>query len=707
MRKIYAFALSAFMALPMAVSAQTMTEENAVLENMGFRLEKDVNFRDGYVNGQEIVPNNGLQWGNKEDYKINQQDVTRVANEGLEFLGINVAGNGIDLVNGKGLRSTKNERWIVVNDLLVGQIVALDISNTDTVQFVVNSHTCNSKSNWEDVMVDPLIVEPISGKIHKIQEVAEDMEIDTYRYFKVINEGPMYAKFNGKKENVIYRMQIWTNKDEAEAVTAPSLRMAMVDGTTRGIEFKPGKSTMGSACTTWWGVVEQGESALYLEDTEEVDHIEYTYQLDEEGNQVLDEEGNPIILSEEVIYKKKLVPVEGAYGDREFNAADGYAIVDDGDDVDGDGFVTIAAATVSETGAFSSISTLQVAVGEVQLNGPTLTLSDMNEDVRIYKLGWSNNTLCGEDYKFRVLIDDEFEYELEPKQGIGSTYEARNSIKVTVEVDGYLSGETILDELELEGITVSKKAEVGNNESEAHNWDFATLSEATLDKLNGKIVERYEVLDEEDNVIATYTPEQVEAGEVLDEHMDILIAVPVRYGWDGADSRNTQRHWRSFIINYYVNEAGETTDSVVSTGYVDDTTGLFEGLVVDAPHASYSALALYKDGQGLYYMTKGTIEIADVKYGEYVAVSTNDGSTVTMCENPAGGFTINVGSGKYVKYIDIFTYDNLPDDIKNIQDAKVNGNVYSIDGRIVSRKASLDGLQKGLYIMNGKKYMVK
>lgn len=37
----------------------------------------------------------------------------------------------------------------------------------------------------------------------------------------------------------------------------------------------------------------------------------------------------------------------------------------------------------------------------------------------------------------------------------------------------------------------------------------------------------------------------------------------------------------------------------------------------------------------------------------------------------------------------------------------VDGNVYSIDGRIVSRNASLEGLSQGIYIMGGKKVLVK
>ncbi len=710
MRKIYSIALSAFLMIPMALNAQTMTNENETLDGMGYRLEKDVNFRDGFVNDKEIVPNDHFEWGAvEEDVSINGYNPTKVANENLEFMSIQLAGNGISLEAGGGLKSTSNERWIVVNELREGQIIAFDISDTnDTTRFVPNSNACNSKTGWADTWVEPLIVEAISGEVHAIQELAQQ-EVDTYRYFKVINSGSMYAKFNGKgSSNYIYRMQIWTPKGEDEVVTPPTLKLGMVDGTRRGVEFKHGVSTLGAECTTWWGVVEQGEEALYLEDTDEVDHIEYVYQLDEEGNQALDEEGNPIVVEEITVYKKVLVPAEGAYGDRQFVESDGYEIVDDGDDVDGDGFVTIAAASVSANGGFSEIVTLKLAVGEIQLNAPTLSLTALSGNTRTYTLGWTNNTLCGEPYRFIVEVDEANEYEFE-NEGIGQTFDAKESIKVTVRVDGYTDGINEMDELDLENTDVNKKA-VGNNQSEEHNWDFQNLSESALDKINGKIIDYYVLLDDEENEIKRYTVEQYDNGEVPDEEYDKLVSVQKYFGWDGADSRNAARHWRTWIAEYYVNEEGETTDSILSTSYAQDQTGIFDGLVVDNSHPNYSTIAVFNDGSGIYFMSKGTVEIADVLYGEYVGVTTNGGTTIYKCENAEGGFTFDVPNGAYLYSIDIYTYNDLPipDGIQQIANVKkVDGNVYSTDGRIVSRNASLNGLQKGLYIMNGKKYMVK
>lgn len=56
-----------------------------------------------------------------------------------------------------------------------------------------------------------------------------------------------------------------------------------------------------------------------------------------------------------------------------------------------------------------------------------------------------------------------------------------------------------------------------------------------------------------------------------------------------------------------------------------------------------------------------------------------------------------------------FTFDT-PTGIKsiNVADAAKSGNIYSLDGQLVRANAtSAEGLAKGVYIINGKKYIVK
>ena len=135
---------------------------------------------------------------------------------------------------------------------------------------------------------------------------------------------------------------------------------------------------------------------------------------------------------------------------------------------------------------------------------------------------------------------------------------------------------------------------------------------------------------------------------------------------------------------------------------------MFDGLVVDNQHPDYSTMAIFTNQSGLYFMSKGTIEVKDVKYGEIVMYTTNGGTQVIVNEDPYEPLVINVAAGTYVYNIDVLTYENLPDEIKNVLGDKVmDSTVYSIDGRVVNRNADINSLQKGMYILNGKKFIVK
>ena len=75
-------------------------------------------------------------------------------------------------------------------------------------------------------------------------------------------------------------------------------------------------------------------------------------------------------------------------------------------------------------------------------------------------------------------------------------------------------------------------------------------------------------------------------------------------------------------------------------------------------------------------------------------------------------FSHEVAAGRFIKYIDVYTSSTLPEAPDAINAVKTDlvksNNVYSIDGRVVRRgTTSLDGLSRGLYIVNGKKYLVK
>lgn len=119
-------------------------------------------------------------------------------------------------------------------------------------------------------------------------------------------------------------------------------------------------------------------------------------------------------------------------------------------------------------------------------------------------------------------------------------------------------------------------------------------------------------------------------------------------------------------------------------------------------------MAIFTEASGLFFMAKGTIDVADVKYGEYVVLTTDAGTTVTKFDF-AGPMQLTIGSGLFVKSIDVFTYEPLPDvpdSIDGIEASAAEGTaIYNVNGVKVS------SLQKGINIIRTadgvKKVMVK
>ena len=129
---------------------------------------------------------------------------------------------------------------------------------------------------------------------------------------------------------------------------------------------------------------------------------------------------------------------------------------------------------------------------------------------------------------------------------------------------------------------------------------------------------------------------------------------------------------------------------------------------------------------GLYCMARPTLtfdrEVAE--YGDFVLVYQGAGGSnytnnrwPSVHEVPADqllSFQLNSG-GIHLFYIDVYTSAQPEDyedpyvtEISNVAAPKaLTGNIYSMDGRIIRRNADTNGLQRGMYILNGKKYLVK
>lgn len=727
MRKFYSLVLSALVAIPMAMNAQ-MTEENETLANYedGYRLEKDVDFKAATVNGVAIQPAYSLQFGAEvSGVKINGYVPKFLTNTGLEFMSFNLPGDNIDWPNNNALRSTKNERWIGIHYLREGQIVVFDVSNKDAAQFVPNSIACNKNTGWADTPQEPQILEEISQEIHDLQDLSAERDpetgeiissnTDAFRYFRVINSGDCYIKFNGKTANYLSHFQIWSPAGEAEVVSIPSLKVVGVDGEARQLEFKPGESTFGSKVVTYYST--DGDDPVFLKEV--FDHYDYVYETDDEGN-VIYNDGQPVVKEEIPVYKKVLdesqfVDVDNItyYGpNAPFNPDDGYIYVDASDDEDGDGKVTVKAVSVSEsTLVISEIQEIEVNVGEIQLNAPTLTLVGINGTERTYKMTWNNNTLCGEPYGFifengeELYVEYDWDSETNSNPAFDATFSSETTIKMTVRVEGYIDGVTEIEVYEA-GENYSPVAKEGE-----HDWDFQNLTQEQLDMINQKLIDHYYIEDEDGNVKATYTIEEYEAG-VGDDGTDLLgdnVVLPAYFvcGWDGSDSRNANRHWRTWIPTYELDDNLQPTTTIVSTAYAEDKTGLLDGLTVDNDHPSYSTMAIFTNKEGLYFMSKGTLKVNEVKYGQIVVLTTNTGVTVVKVDNAPEGYEFTIGKGTYVYSIDIVTPDVLPDvpyELVGVEGVKAadakKGVRYNLAGQRVNKA------YKGLVIEDGKVLLV-
>ncbi|MDE5550440.1 MAG: hypothetical protein K2I99_03700, partial [Bacteroidaceae bacterium] len=561
---------------------------------------------------------------------------------------------------------------------------------------------------------DALAGEPVEG-----EEMAATH--DAFSYWRATSDG--YFVIELGRDNCIQGLQIWIDASASEAVSSPSLKVVGVDGESRQLEFKPGESTFGNKVVTYYST--DGEDPVFLKDSEEIDHYDYVYETDADGNTVLDEEGEPVVVEEIPVYKKVLDESQFVTDDETgqvffgpnapFNVEDGYISVDASDDEeDGnpDGKVTVKAVSVSEsTHVISDIQVIEVSVGEIQLNAPTLTMVGINGKERTYKMAWNNNTLCGERYKFTyengegVVIEHDWDEETNSNPAFNETLSSESSVKVTVEVDGYLPGVVEMDVFE----PGENYARV--DEEAEHDWEFQNLTDEQLALINQEVIDHYYIEDEDGNVKATYTIDEFEQGigeDGTDLTGDDVLTAYVACGWDGSDSRNAARHWRTWIPTYELDENDEPTTTIASSVYADDKTGLFEGLTVDNSHPSYSTMAIFTDKSGLFFMSKGTLKVDNVKYGEIVVLTTNTGVTVAKVTEAPEGYEFGIGANVYVYNIDIFTPDVLPEvpeEIVGVEDIKTpvakTGVRYNLAGQRV------DASYKGIVIIDGKAVLVK
>lgn len=724
MRKFYsliAFVVLSVVSLTASAAYDLPEDETAFLatEAYNMRLVKAYNFVDWTVNG-EAIEGTGFTFG-EQNVALPLMNLTAggpfpVTNVGLE----NMYAQGTYLrktANGMDTSGQSGPRWIGFNGMSKGTVIVIQATvgstnkgeqryndeNGNSEFIIANAYRYNVNSDWAMHFYNEndqsMQVEVITDEVHAAQdadlEEGQESKADGFFYFRVLEDGPVY--FAVGRNAVVQGIQFWMSNDAAEAITPPSMKVVGVDGEARQLEFKPGESTYGNKVVTYYST--DGDDPVFLKDSEEIDHYEgddpvYKKVLDESQFVKDDETGT--------IWYGPNAP---------FNAEDGYIYVDASDDEDGDGKVTVKAVSVSEsTRVISAIQEIEVYVGEIQLNEPTLTLAGINGTERTYKMTWNNNTLCGEPYDFifengeDLYVEYEWDSETNSNPAFDATFSSETTIKMTVRVEGYIDGVTEIEVYEA-GENYSPIAEEGE-----HDWDFQNLTQEQLNMINQQVIDHYYIEDEDGNVKATYTIEEFEAG-VGDDGTDLLgdNVLPAYFvcGWDGSDSRNNARHWRTWIPTYELDDNSQPTTTIASSAYAEDKTGLLDGLTLDNNHPSYSTMAIFTDKSGLFFMSKGTLKVNEVKYGQIVVLTTNTGVTVAKVDNAPEGYEFTIGQGTYVYSIDIVTPDVLPEvpeELVGVEGVKAadakKGVRYNLAGQRVNKA------YKGLVIEDGKVLLV-
>ncbi len=716
MRKIYLIMAAMIIGVTLPSKAvNIVVNETCASWFEGYEMTKLYDFVNWTINGEPLndKPDEWTMSSDAATFKVanwsgNGQTVYPITSENLTH--IYVMNGDVRPRETYGIFNFSGGRTLSFADLKAGMIIVAQGGSTNSKKPYTSTYVSKTAEGICIEITDSIMA--IQNAVDADGDGEPDGVNDGLRYFKMLADGRLDLVLEGN--NYISAYGIIADASAAEFVSAPSLKLVGVAYDSRNIELKAGESSRGNEVTTWYSV--DGSSPIFMEDTEEIARYDTIYVRDELGA-VIDSTDYTV----ETIFVQKPVFDEenSAWGDRQYYAEDGAIEVSSGDDEDGDGYITVKVASITEAGVMSDIVEINVSVGYITLNQPTLTLIGLEGTLRKYQLGWANNTLCGEEFFINAEIGEGDIYE---GMQIGDVIASRESIAVTVSADGYEDGVLTLNELDEEGVEyVRKNATLA--EADKHDWDFDNLTEEQEMKIRREIIDYAYVVPEVGDTIKFYAEDgNWEAVEVP----DTAIYVYHDYNW-WYDSGNGRATLNVQIDTIWAEDGTYTTNAY----YKEETIGLFHsGLTIDCPpnaknnsciliYTSDAENILNRENLGLYFLSKGTISISSVQYGEYVLTNRGSGgsnytnSRWTDCDRvPLEGFTKSITSGSHIFSIDVYTTENLPDAIDKVVGNEANyANVYSIDGRIVRKNVNvgtaLNGLHKGFYIMNGKKYFVQ
>lgn len=678
----------------------------------GYRLYKDIDFYNGTVNDEVFGQGDGcfiINTDSPAEFKLNGFVAFQVENPGLEFMYISIGTekslNARSGVNKDGLHNYgAGDRCFAFTGMKKGQIV------------VVQGGLAESNREWKlypptNSQEGACTYEEITAEIHAAQ-TASGKTADSFYYFRMTSDGR--AEFMLGRGCCIQAMQILIDATN-ETVTSPYVTLIAVDGASRVITINQGESTLGNDVETYYTF--DGSVVFETElDTEQLLYCDTIYGDD----YPIDPEDYELI-PHYVEYVVKDDNGEWLSNGFFFDPDEPEVFVDAMYDDDNDGFVTINVSTVSSSGLFSPTTSIRLNIGEITLNAPTLTLVGMSEEYRTYKIGWTNNTLCHEEYQISAICDNGASYDY----ALGERLEAKDRISVTVSASGYNDGVTILEDLVAEGVSYHRK-DAAKAADGLHDYEFRSdyidpsVLQRTQYEFRAYIASSDTTIVDGETIITNdtvwYNREQYDNGQAPG-------AVPDWSGYsnwtfDAAKSRTWLDTYIDTTYTYTPNvDDPSLTDTTITITpyYKEDLAGVWgNGCLISATFSANNGggIALYTNNLGIYFMTKGIVTLSNVAYGEYVLMHMGWGGSNYITEeydvleqvNDEHSYTYNyTDMSRFLQYIDVYTTDDLPIyDIIEVPQAPAQQptDIYDLMGRRVTNPS------KGIYIVAGKRVLI-
>ena len=658
MKRFYSLLVAA---LFICLSAQAYTDPTVDLTDStcwhfdNYRLAKNFDFINWQLNGEALPewalnadPASFTVYNDVTDSYVN---VYQVSSKGLSFMYAQDTNIYHRTNRVTGIFVGASNRILTMKGMKKDQVIMIQAGTTTTNTYEDNAHL--SYPEGEAVAID------ITDSIHALQEeimveVDDSASVpgtaDAFHYYMMTADGDFNLVLaNG---NYISVLLIYNNTLNPEFVDAPSFEVKAVNYEDRMLAINPGESSYSNPVLTYWSIGDE----------------------------------DPIFRDEETGLP---TTINGEWGDNFYDPdldSDGWVEVYESDDEDGDGFVQLNAASITADGIVSDVASLNVPVGLITLNAPTLTLTAIDGIDRTYKIDWKNNTLCKEDYELDITIDDDY---YEGDYVVGDEIMAHDAIEVRVVCDGYDDGVYTLDELDMEGIEVRRANEEKAAEGK-HDYTYLSdeLDEELLEKIENLYVSGAYYVNPENPADTTwYSRERYLAGE--DDVPTEAVEYIGYYDWTYDAART--RAW--------LDVETDDPDSLVWR-YKGDAAGALQGLIIKqditaSSTGEYSSgLALYTSNIGLYFMRKSTVTVPNVQYGQFVIVHHGKGGSnyvdteYNTCEmvgtawndetqQMEGNYSFDK-NGDYIQWIDVYTYDDLPQPILS-GDVDNNGAVNVAD----------------------------